>query len=116
MACEHPIWNSFYRRLASFSRLIIYDLRDVGISDRGDEPPYLDLQMDDLKAVMDAAESESAVLFGCARGSVAAAMFAATYPERVRSLVLYAPVVNAVSTEHMPIGQTLEEASSTPLK
>ena len=81
---EWPAWSSYLERLASFSRLIAFDIRGVGLSDRGPSPPIIELQADDIGAVMDAAGSESAVLFGGARGSAIAMMFAASHPERVR--------------------------------
>src|SRR5919109_4632400 len=68
---EEPRWARYLGRLASFSRLILFDMRGVGLSDRGPEPPLVELQMDDVRAVMDAAGSESAAVFGGARGSAA---------------------------------------------
>lgn len=104
VAWEHPSWSKFYKRLASFSRLIIFDLRGVGLSDRGDERPYLEIQTDDLQAVMDAAGCESAAIFGSVRSAAVSAMFAATRPERVRSLILFALVVKAISSPDSTLG------------
>ncbi len=109
VAWELPEWNHLFQRLASFSRLIIYDLRGIGLSDRGKEPPYLEIQMDDLRSVMDSAGSKSAFVFGVARGSVPAMLFAATHPERVKGLVLYSPIIKAMRTTEFPFGMSDEE-------
>jgi pimeloyl-ACP methyl ester carboxylesterase/DNA-binding CsgD family transcriptional regulator len=79
------------RRLASFARLIVFDKRGTGLSDRVDarDLPGLETRMDDLRAVMDAAGSGRAVLLGASEGAPMSALFAATYPERTRALVLY---------------------------
>jgi class 3 adenylate cyclase/pimeloyl-ACP methyl ester carboxylesterase len=106
---EHPPWAHFLKRLAKFSRLILFDMRGVGLSDRGPEPPALELQRDDVGAVMDAARSESAVVFGVARAATMAILFAATHPDRTKALILYAPVAKTVSTPDFPYGKTPEE-------
>lgn len=76
-------WRAFYERLASFSRLILFDKCGTGLSDR---PRWLtvEAQMDDIRAVIDAADSERASLLGAVQGSRLWALFAATYPERRR--------------------------------
>jgi pimeloyl-ACP methyl ester carboxylesterase/DNA-binding CsgD family transcriptional regulator len=79
----------FLRRLASFSRLIIFDKRGTGLSDRVAELPTLEQRMDDVLAVMDAAGSERAALFGISEGAAMCALFAATYPRRTAALVIY---------------------------
>jgi class 3 adenylate cyclase len=83
-------------------------MRGVGLSDRGTEPPVVELQMDDVRAVMDAASSESAAVFGAARGAAPSLLFAASYPERVRALVLYAPNVRTLQAPDFPWGMTEE--------
>jgi class 3 adenylate cyclase len=88
---EHPPFSTFYERLASFSRLILFDKRGIGASDRPRTPPTLEAQMDDVRAVLDAAGSEQAALLGAGHGGQMCALFAATYPERTSALVLYAP-------------------------
>jgi class 3 adenylate cyclase len=103
---EHPPWAHFLERLASFSRLIVFDMRGVGLSDRGPEPPFLELQRDDVGAVMDAAESERAIVFGGARAATMAMLFAATHPGRTEALILYAPVAKTVSTPEFPHGKS----------
>jgi len=106
---EEPRWARFLDRLASFSRLIVFDMRGIGLSDLGDEPPVLEVQMDDLRAVLDAAGCERPVLFGGARGGAMTLLFAGSYPERTRALVLYAPIVKTVRGPDWPYGRTEEE-------
>jgi pimeloyl-ACP methyl ester carboxylesterase len=67
---EDPAWNAFFRRLASFSRLILFDKRGTGLSDRVSvrEMPTLEERMDDVRAVMDAAGSSQAIVFGISEG------------------------------------------------
>ena len=106
---EWPSWARYLDRLASFSRLILFDMRGVGLSDRGGGPPTLELQMDDVGAVMDAAGSEGAALFGGARGAAMTMLFAASYPERTRALILYAPFAKSVRADDWPYGRTEAE-------
>jgi class 3 adenylate cyclase len=91
LAWESPEQTRFLRRLASFSRLILFDKRGVGLSDRVpvNQLPLLEDRMDDVRAVMDAAGSERAALFGVSEGGAMSALFAATYPERTAALILY---------------------------
>lgn len=79
----------FFERLASFCRLILFDKRGTGMSDRVEAMPTLEERMDDVRAVMDAAGSEEAVLFGISEGGPMVLLFAATYPARTRALALY---------------------------
>jgi class 3 adenylate cyclase len=101
---EHQPWARFLERLASFSRLVLFDMRGVGLSDRGPEPPYLELQRDDIGAVMDAVGIDSGIVFAGARAASMAMLFAATNPERTDALILYAPVAKTVSTPDFPHG------------
>lgn len=87
----HPVFASFYERLASFSRVILLDKRGIGASDRPRTAPTLEAQMDDVRAVLDAVGSESAAVFGAGHGALMCSLFAATYPERTSALVLYDP-------------------------
>ncbi len=103
---DEPRWARYLQRLAAFSRLIVFDMRGVGLSDRGPEPPFLEPQMDDVRAVMDAAGAESAALFGGARGGAMTMLFAATYPERTRALVLYAALAKTVRSADHPYGKS----------
>jgi class 3 adenylate cyclase len=106
---EWPSWARYLDRLASFSRLILFDMRGVGLSDRGSEPPTLELQMDDIGAVMDAVGSDGAAIFGGARGAAMTILFAASYPERTRALILYAPIAKSVRSDDWPYGRTQAE-------
>jgi class 3 adenylate cyclase/pimeloyl-ACP methyl ester carboxylesterase len=106
---EWPAWARYLNRLASFSRLILFDMRGIGLSDRGPEPPVAELQMDDVRAVMDAAGSETAAIFGGARAAAMMLLFAATYPERTRALILYAPAAKTTRSPDWPYGRTDEE-------
>jgi class 3 adenylate cyclase len=85
----HPLFVDFFERLASFSRLILFDKRGTGASDRPRTLPSLEAQMDDVRAVLDAVGSEQAALFGAGHGAAVCALFAATYPERTSRLVLW---------------------------
>jgi class 3 adenylate cyclase len=84
----------FFDGLSSFSRLILFDKRGTGLSDRK-QTPDLDMRADDLRAVLDAAGSERAILFGESEGGMLATFFAATHPERVLALILYGSYSNA---------------------
>ncbi len=106
---EWPAWASYLEQLASFSRLVLFDMRGIGLSDRGTGPPILELQAEDLRAVMDAAGCETAAIYGGARGAAMTMLFAATWPERVRALVLYAPVAKTVRSPDWPYGKSEEE-------
>jgi pimeloyl-ACP methyl ester carboxylesterase/class 3 adenylate cyclase len=86
---EAPPFAQFCERLASFSRLIIFDKRGTGLSDPVPEAPPLEQRIDDVRAVMDAAGSERAALFGVSEGGPMSILFAATHPERVSALVLH---------------------------
>jgi class 3 adenylate cyclase len=86
---EEPAQAQFFSRLASFSRLILFDKRGTGLSDRLAGIATLEDRMDDVRAVMDAAGSERAALYGVSEGGAMSMLFAATYPERTRALVLY---------------------------
>lgn len=78
---EHHGYARFIERLESFARLICFDKRGTGLSDRGVGLPDFETRMDDVRAVMDAAGSESAALFGYSEGGPLCVLFAATYPE-----------------------------------
>jgi class 3 adenylate cyclase len=86
---EHPGHARLLERLGSFARLIRFDKRGTGLSDRTVGLPDFEPRMDDVRAVMDAAESEQAALFGYSEGGPLSVLFAATYPRRTRALVLY---------------------------
>lgn len=106
---EWPEWSRYLTRLSDFTRLILFDMRGVGLSDRGPVPPTLELQTDDVGAVMSAAGSERAMLFGGARGSAMMMLFAASHPQRTQGLILYAPIAKTVRSDDWPYGRTEEE-------
>ncbi|HEX3255497.1 MAG TPA: adenylate/guanylate cyclase domain-containing protein [Gaiellaceae bacterium] len=87
---QEPSYAAFLRRLASFSRLILFDKRGTGMSDRVPESelPTLEQRMDDVRVVMDAVGSEEAALLGLSEGGPMCLLFAATYPERTRALIM----------------------------
>jgi pimeloyl-ACP methyl ester carboxylesterase len=86
---DEPTVAHFLARLASFSRLILFDKRGTGLSDRLGTLPTLEERMDDVRAVMDAVKSERAALFGMSEGGAMSMLFAATYPARTQALILY---------------------------
>ena len=110
-AWDVPPLRSFSRKLASISRLILFDRRGSGLSDRPTQVESLALEhgVDDLRAVMDAVESERAVLFGVEDGGMLAGMFAATHPDRTVALVLFAPWAKVLKTPDYPWGWTQAE-------
>ena len=85
---EEQHWAGFLERLASFARLICFDKRGTGLSDRVADIPTLEQRMDDVRAVMDAVGSERAALFGLSEGGPMSVLFAASHPDRTRALVL----------------------------
>jgi class 3 adenylate cyclase len=106
---EQPVYAGFVRRLASFSRLIAFDRRGVGLSDRV-ATPSLDEQMEDVQAVLRAVGSERAALFGFGDGGALLALFAATHPARSTALILYATEPRKLRAPDYPWGMTREEA------
>jgi len=86
---DEPDVARWMLRMASYARVVMFDKRGTGMSDRVAELLGLDQRMDDLRAVMDAAGMEQAAVYGISEGSPLSALFAATYPDRCRSLVLY---------------------------
>jgi class 3 adenylate cyclase/alpha-beta hydrolase superfamily lysophospholipase len=112
---EEPVVARFLRRLGAGFRLIVFDRRGTGLSDRvpDDELPSLEGRMDEVGAVLDAAGSEQAAIFAQGYGTPLATIFAATYPERTRALVLYSPVAKTgLRTDDYPWGATLEEVKA----
>ena len=101
----------FYERLADMGRLILFDKRGTGGSDRvsPDRLPTLEMRMDDVRAVMDAAGSERAVLLGISEGGPMCALFAATYPERTIALGLMGTFPRWMHAFDYPMGMTEEE-------
>ena len=99
---EYPRWRDFYLRLARSFRLILFDKRGTGLSDHGGQFAALETRMEDLHAVLDAAGSSNPVIFGAYEGSTMAALFAASYPERTRALVLFHARADGSSLPHRP--------------
>src|SRR5689334_4386384 len=87
----YPRWRDFYLRLARSFRLILFDKRGTGLSDHGGQFAALETRMEDLHAVLEAAGSSSTVLLASHEGCSMAALYAATYPERTRALILFHP-------------------------
>jgi pimeloyl-ACP methyl ester carboxylesterase len=86
---DEPSVAGYFNRLASFSRLILFDRRGTGVSDPLTRAPTLEEQMDDVVAVMEAAGSEQAAIYAQLEGGAMAMLFAATHPERTRALIVY---------------------------
>jgi class 3 adenylate cyclase len=101
---EHPTSARFMRRLSSFARVITFDKRGQGLSDRPADPPTLEDSMDDLHAVLEAASSKRSVVLGVSEGGPMSMLYAATYPERVSHLVLYGTYARMVRGPDYPSG------------
>jgi pimeloyl-ACP methyl ester carboxylesterase len=101
---EEPELARFLTRLASFSRLILFDKRGTGLSDRvpNDRPATLEERMDDVRAVMDAVGSERAALFGHSEGGNMCMLFAATYPERTIALITVGVYAKRIRSDDYP--------------
>ena len=109
---QSPASAKYFRRLASFSRLILFDKRGTGLSDRTSQIFTLEQRMDDVRAVMDAVGSERAALFGVSEGGPMSILFAATYPERTTALVLYGTYAKRAWAEDYPFGWRDKEWAS----
>ncbi|HEV2415139.1 MAG TPA: adenylate/guanylate cyclase domain-containing protein [Candidatus Dormibacteraeota bacterium] len=110
---EWPSLVEWRQGLARFCRLILFDKRGTGLSDRQAGVATLEERSDDIRAVMDAAGSERAVLFGVSEGGSMACFFAATYPERTRALILWEVQARWVQSPDYPWGATPEAAEET---
>ena len=108
---DEPSCARFLRRLASFSRLILFDKRGTGLSDRvpNDRLPSLEVRMDDVRAVMEAVGSERATVMGISEGGPLCALFAATYPERTAGLVMVGGYARRIRSEEYPWGMSQAE-------
>jgi len=109
---EEPRGARFLNRLASFCRVILFDKRGTGLSDRVGEIPTLEQRMDDVRAVMDATGTDRAAIFGYSEGGPMSLLFAATYPERTSALILYAAMAKRAWAVDYPWGRTREEMES----
>jgi pimeloyl-ACP methyl ester carboxylesterase len=108
---EEPSFARFLTRLGSFSRLILFDKRGTGLSDRvpTDRLPTLEQRMDDVRAVMDAVGSERAALVGVSEGAPMCTLFAATYPERTSALVMIGGYARRLRGDDHPWAPTIED-------
>jgi class 3 adenylate cyclase len=109
LAWDVPSLAAYFRRLGSFCRLIRFDKRGTGMSDRVGSLPTLETRMDDVRAVMDAAESERAALIGVSEGGPMSILFAATYPDRAWALVLEGTYARTMWAPDYPWGIREEE-------
>ncbi len=98
---ETPGYTAFLRRLSNFARVVTFDKRGQGLSDRMSDAPSLEQRIDDVRAVMDEVGSKQAVLLGFSEGSPMSALFAATYPDRVSKLILFGGYASNALTEEM---------------
>lgn len=103
---EEPTVARFLERLSSFSRLILFDKRGTGLSDRVTDIPSLEQRMDDVRAVMDAAGSREAALCGYSEGGPMCALFAATHPDRATALIMLGSYPNQKWSPDSPWGRT----------
>src|SRR6059058_3199797 len=112
LAWEEPTLARFLQRLASFSRLIMFDKRGTGLSDPVplDRLPTLEERMDDLRAVMDAVGSERAALMGTSEAGALSLLFAATHPSRTAALVLLNSYARLAYAPDYPHGIPVEQA------
>jgi pimeloyl-ACP methyl ester carboxylesterase len=94
---QEPTCVRFFDRLTSFTRLILFDKRGTGRSDRVVQTPTLEQRVDDIRAVLDAVGSPRAALLGISEGGALAAVFAATHPQRTSALILYATIAAFIS-------------------
>jgi class 3 adenylate cyclase len=105
---EHEPARRFLEGLASFARVINFDRRGSGLSDPVAEAPTLEQRMDDVRAVMDAAGSERAALFGISEGASMSLLFAATYPDRVQALVCSGGMARSTEADDYPWATPVE--------
>jgi class 3 adenylate cyclase/pimeloyl-ACP methyl ester carboxylesterase len=103
-AWQTPETAAFIRRLASFCRLILFDKRGTGMSDRGSQIFTLEQRMHDVRAILDEIGSERAALFGVSEGGPMSLLYAATYPERTSALILYGSYAKRSWAPDYPFG------------
>lgn len=110
---RNPVNAAWFERMSRFARVIVFDKRGTGLSDRTVDVASLDVRMDDVRAVMDAAGSEQAALVGVSEGGPMSILFAATFPERTHSLTIFGSMASFVRTDDHPWMPTLEERAAT---
>ena len=103
---DSPGRAKFFRRLASFSRVILFDKRGTGLSDRSSQIFTLEQRMSDVQAIMDAVGSKRAALMGVSEGGPMSILFAATYPQRTAAMVLYGTYAKRSWAPDYPFGWT----------
>ena len=108
---EEPSYRRFMQKLAGFTRLILFDKRGMGLSDHT-AIGTLEERMDDVRAVMDAVDSERAVLMGISEGAPLSMVFAASHPERTAGLIFVGGEVKEILEDDWPWGETREEYES----
>jgi len=101
---QSPEQSAFFRRLASFSRLILFDKRGTGMSDRSSQIFTLEQRMHDVQAILDAVGSKRAALFGISEGGPMSLLYTATYPDRTSALVLYGSYAKRSWAPDYPFG------------
>lgn len=106
---DSPVRAQFINRLSTFCRLMRFDKRGTGLSDRPTKMATLEERTDDIRAVMDAVGSQQATIMGVSEGASMACLFAATFPERTRSLIVWGGQARWVKSDDYPWGPTLEE-------
>src|SRR6185295_17099959 len=104
-----PGAEKYFGRLASFSRLIMFDKRGQGLSDRPSQPPTIEQSAADARAVLDAVGSERAVVYGVSEGGPMSVLLAATHPDRVSALILYGTWARMIQGPDYPEGIPLEQ-------
>jgi len=109
MDWDRPERAEPFRRLGQFCRLIRFDKRGTGMSDRPTYAATLEERIDDIRAVMDSARSEKAFIFGLSEGGSMACMFGATYPGRTRGIIVWGTQARWIKAPDYPWGQTAEE-------
>ena len=110
-AWDEPTMARFFERLATFSRLILFDKRGTGLSDRVPESelPTLEMRMGDVRAVCDAVGSQRAALLGVSEGAPMCALYAATYPERTTAIILLGGFARRREAADYPFGSSIEQ-------
>ena len=106
---KYPACSAFLERFGTFARILMFDKRGTGMSDRATGIPTLEERMDDIRAVMNAAGSEKAVMFGLSEGVPLSVLFGATHPDRTHGLILYGGSATYVQQPDYPWGRPLEE-------
>lgn len=105
---ECPELLHFFQELGKIARVILFDKRGTGLSDRVVDVSTLEERMDDIRAVMDAVDSEKAILFGHSEGGSVSALFAATYPNRTAGLIAFGIFAKRRYSENYPWAPTMK--------